>query len=204
LVDAPEAAAAAAIAHRRGVRSLLALAGDLATPELARAADAPSAERVYVRVVRVLLRSHGDRVLAAAVAVVYVLEVSFESDVTRREPSALAALAFAASLLVRRRLPLVPLLAGLAVIELDNTALKGLAEAGTFLVAFIVALYSAGRWARGRMFAASCLVVVAAIPLAAIEPGQPVGFGDVAFFLVFFGGRSSRAASSAIAANASG
>ena len=28
---------------------------------------------------------------------------------------------------------------------------------------------------------------MAAIPLAAIEPGQPVGFGDIAFFVVFFG-----------------
>jgi signal transduction histidine kinase len=73
------------------------------------------------------------------------------------------------------------------VIELDNTAVKGLAEAGIFLVGFVVALYSAGRWARGRVLVLSCLVTLAAIPLAAIEPGQPVGFGDVAFFVVFFG-----------------
>jgi len=136
---------------------------------------------------RGLLRGRGDVLLAAVVAVVYVAEVSFEADVHRREPAALAALAFAASLLIRRRFPLVPLLAGLAVIELDNTVIKGLAEAGIFLVAFIVALYSAGRWARGRMLVACALVVLAAIPLAAIEPGQPVGFGDIAFFVVFFG-----------------
>jgi signal transduction histidine kinase len=134
-----------------------------------------------------LLKSHGDVVLAAVVAVVYLAEVSFEADVHRREPAALVALGFAASLLLRRRYPLVPLLAGLAVIELDNTAIKGLAEAGIFLVAFIVALYSAGRWARGWSLVAAGLVVLAAIPLAAIEPGQPVGFGDVAFFVVFFG-----------------
>ena len=136
---------------------------------------------------RVLLRVYADAVLAAVVAVVYVAEVSFEADVHRREPAALAALAFGASLLVRRRFPLVPLLAGLAVIELDNTAIKGLAEAGTFLVGFIVALYSAGRWARGWSLVATGLVALAAIPLAAIEPGQPVGFGDIAFFVVFFG-----------------
>jgi signal transduction histidine kinase len=137
--------------------------------------------------VRSFLRSRGDVLLAAAVAVVYIAEVSFEADVHRREAAALAALGFAASLLVRRRFPLIPLLAGLAVIELDNTAVKGLAEAGIFLVGFVIALYSAGRWARGRTLAASCLLAVAAIPLAAIEPGQPVGFGDVAFFIVFFG-----------------
>jgi len=137
---------------------------------------------------RRVLRGRGDALLAAAVAVVYVAEVSFEADVHRREAAALAALAFAASLLVRRRLPFVPLLAGLAVVELDNTAVKGLAEAGIFLVGFVVALYSAGRWARRRMLAVCAVLVLAAIPLAAIEPGQPVGFGDVAFFVVFFGG----------------
>jgi signal transduction histidine kinase len=136
---------------------------------------------------RGVLRAHGDAVLAAAVAAVFVAEVSFEADVTHREPSALVALAFGASLLARRRLAIVPLLAGLAVIELDNTVLKGIAEAGIFLVGFIAALYSAGRWARGRRLVACAAVVVAAIPLAAIEPGRPVGFGDVAFFVVFFG-----------------
>jgi signal transduction histidine kinase len=136
---------------------------------------------------RTLTTKYGDAMLAAAVALVYVAEVSFESDVHRREPAALAALGFAASLLVRRRFPLVPLLAGLVVIELDNTVIKGLAEAGIFLAAYVIALYSAGRWARGWTFVGAVLIVVAAIPLAAIEPGQPVGFGDVAFFVVFFG-----------------
>jgi signal transduction histidine kinase len=136
---------------------------------------------------RRLTARYGDLMLAAGVAAIYVAEVSFESDVHRRVPSALVAIGFGASLLVRRRFPLVPLLAGLAVIELDNTVLKGIAEAGIFLVGFIVALYSAGRWARGWMLVASVAVAVAAIPLAAIEPGQPVGFGDIAFFLIFFG-----------------
>jgi signal transduction histidine kinase len=136
---------------------------------------------------RGLVRKHGDALLAGVVAAVYVAEVSFEADVHRREPSALVALVFGASLLARRRYPLVPLLAGLAVIELDNTALKGLAEAGIFLVGIIVALYSAGRWARGWVLVATSLLTLAAIPLAAIEPGKPVGFGDFAFFTVFFG-----------------
>src|SRR5262249_6152947 len=149
--------------------------------------DAAATRCIYRRGMRGLVRNHGDVLLAAVVAVVFVAEVSFEGDVHRREPAALAALGFSASLLVRRRVPLVPLLAGLAVIELDNTAVKGLAEAGVFLVGFIVALYSAGRWARGWTLAAACVLTAAAIPLAAIEPGQPVGFGDIAFFIVFFG-----------------
>ncbi len=133
------------------------------------------------------LRRHGDAALAGGVAVLYLAEVLLEGDVHRRGAAAVAALGFAASLLVRRRVPLVPLLAGLAVIELDNTVVKGLAEAGTFLVGFIVALYSAGRWARGRTLVVAVALTLAAIPLAAIEPGQPVGVGDIAFFLVFFG-----------------
>ena len=97
---------------------------------------------------------------------------------------------------VRRRLPLLPLLAGLAVIELDNTAFKGLAEAGAFprrirrrdllggpLGARLVASPAAARPA-------------AAIPLAAIEPGQPVGFSDFAFFTSSSAARSSPAGSS--------
>jgi signal transduction histidine kinase len=156
--------------------------------EVARADDAIARERVYRRgTMRRLLKAHGDLLLAATVAIVYVAEVSFEADVHHREPAALAAAGFAASLVLRRRLPLVPLLAGLAVIELDNTVIKGLAEAGVFLVAFIVVLYSVGRWSRGWSLAAGCAITVAAIPLAAIEPGQPVGFADIAFFVVFFG-----------------
>jgi len=138
----------------------------------------------YCRAMR--LRAHGDSLLAAFVGVVYLVEIAFEADVERRAASAAVALAFAASLVVRRRLPLVTLLAGLAVIELDNTVLKGLAEAGAFLVGFVVAIYSAGRHARGRSELACVLVVLTAIPFAAIEPGQPVGFSDVAFFTMFF------------------
>jgi signal transduction histidine kinase len=74
------------------------------------------------------------------------------------------------------------------VIELDNTALKGLAEAGAFLLGFVIAIYSTGRYARNVSAAVSVIIVVIAIPLAAIEPGSPVGFTDFAFFGMFFGG----------------
>ena len=52
----------------------------------------------------------------------------------------------------------------------------------------LVAIYSAGRYTRGRALIAGVALVVAAIPLAAIEPGDPVAFTDIAFFVVFFGG----------------
>ena len=138
--------------------------------------------------VRRTLQARGDLLLAAAVTVIYVAEVLLEGDVQRRAPSAVAAALFGASLAVRRRYPLVPMLAGLAVVLLDNTVLKGLAEAGIFLVGYIVALYSAGRYARGWVFVVCAAIVLGAIPEAAIEPGQPVGFTDIAFFTIFFGG----------------
>jgi signal transduction histidine kinase len=122
------------------------------------------------------------------VGAVYLGEIALESDLERPGPSAAVALGFAATLAVRRRLPLLPLLAGLAVIELDNTVLGGLAEAGAFLFGFVVAIYSAGRHARGVLAVVCAAVVLAEIPLAAIEPGQAVGFADVAFFAMFFGG----------------
>ena len=138
--------------------------------------------------VRRTLQARGDLLLAAAVTVIYVAEVMLEGDVQRRAASAVAAALFGASLAVRRRYPLVPMLAGLAVVLLDNTVLKGLAEAGIFLVGYIVALYSAGRYARGWVFVVCAAIVLGAIPEAAIEPGQPVGFTDIAFFTIFFGG----------------
>ena len=75
---------------------------------------------------------------------------------------------------VRRRAPLAVLAVGLVVIELDNTVLKGLAEAGAFLLGIVIAIYSAGRYARGYSAAVSIVFVGVSIPLAAIEPGTPV------------------------------
>ncbi len=135
------------------------------------------------------VRRYGDSVLVAGVGALYLAEVSFEAGLAgHRLASAGAAAGFSASLLLRRRAPLVALLAGLAVILLDNTVLPGLAEAGAFLIGAIVAIYSAGRWARGLAGWLCGLLVASFIPLAAIEPGQPVAFTDFAFFTVFFAG----------------
>jgi signal transduction histidine kinase len=138
---------------------------------------------------RRLLARHGDYALAGIIAAVYLSEVSFGGNVSgSRAAAAVVALAFAATLALRRRMPLLALLAGLAVVELDNTLLEGLAETGAFLFGFVVAIYSAGRHGRGRVLVGSVLVMLAVIPLAAFEPGEPVGFSDIAFFFMFFGG----------------
>ena len=138
---------------------------------------------------RPFIRRYGDSILAAGIGALYLAEVTFEAGLAgHRLASAAVAALFSASLLFRRRAPLTALLAGLAVIILDNTVLPGLAEAGAFLVGVIIAIYSAGRWARGLAGWLCGLLVAAFIPLAAIEPGQPIAFSDFAFFTVFFAG----------------
>jgi signal transduction histidine kinase len=137
---------------------------------------------------RSFLSRYGDLVLAGALGTLYCAELAFESDVEHRAPSMVVAICFAAALAVRRRAPVAALVVGLAVIELDNTVLKGLAEAGAFLIGIVIAIYSAGRYARGFWAAVSIVFVAVSIPLAAIEPGTPVAFTDFAFFGMFFGG----------------
>ena len=85
----------------------------------------------------------------------------------------LAGLAFAVSLAFRRRLPLLPLLAGLAVIELDNTLLRR-ARRGRRIPLRIRHRDLLGGTPRARADGRSAcvLIVLADIPLAAIEPGS--------------------------------
>jgi hypothetical protein len=52
----------------------------------------------------------------------------------------------------------------------------------------LLAIYSVGRYARGRAEVIGVALIVAAIPAAAIEPGNPTTFSDVAFCVVFCGG----------------
>src|SRR5947199_7128088 len=136
-----------------------------------------------------ILQRHRQVALATAIGVLYVLEELFESDVAGHRPAAVAtACGFAAAFALARRAPLVPVLAAGAVIVLDNTLVRHVAEAGAFFLGFVLTLYCAGRYARGPMLVVCALVVLAAIPFAAIEPGESVGFADFAFFTMFFGG----------------
>ena len=137
---------------------------------------------------RRFLTSYGDLALACSLGALYCAELAFEGDVEHRLPSMAVAVCFAAALAFRRRAPIAVLAVGLVVIELDNTVLKGLAEAGAFLIGIVIGIYSAGRYARGFWAAVSIVLVGVSIPLAAIEPGTPVAFSDFAFFGMFFGG----------------
>ena len=140
-----------------------------------------------------MLRRNLDIVIAGGLGLVFALEVLTESGFAGHRPLNLfLGLAFCASLLLRRRYPAVPLVAGLVVIELANLARPAvpnqLAETGAFLFGFVFAVYSAGRHATGRSVWVCLLLVAAAIPFAAIEPGDPVAFTDLAFFVMFLGG----------------
>jgi signal transduction histidine kinase len=138
---------------------------------------------------RQFLSRWGDVLLAGGLAVAYLLEVLGESGFAGdRTVSVPAAVVFCASLAVRRRLPLAPLGLGLALIELSNLAAPALANAGTFTFGFVIAIYSAGAYSEGRAALAAALIVLAAIPLAAIEPGEASSAADWGFFLMFFGG----------------
>jgi signal transduction histidine kinase len=138
---------------------------------------------------RELTSRHLDRLIAAALAAVYCVEIATESHFAGdRVVSLPAALAFCAALAWRRRAPLVPMALGVGIIELSTETAPALADTGTFLVGILLAIYSAGRYAQGHAEWAGVALIVVAIPGAAIEPGDPTTFSDVAFFVVFFGG----------------
>jgi signal transduction histidine kinase len=132
---------------------------------------------------------YGDALLAALSAILFTVQIVSERQFAGDRPlSLVAALLFSATLVVRRRLPLVPLLAGLGLIELSNLAVPELANTGTFFVAYVFAIYAAGRHTSGRSAQAAFVAVIAGIPLAAIEPGQPFSISDSMFIAVAFAG----------------
>ena len=183
---------AAGRAHIGSGGHLRSLAGAILRANIARASDGarPDAEVASAAMnARELTSRHADRLTAAALAVAYCVEIATESPFAGdRAVSFPAALAFCAALAWRRRAPLVPLALALFVIELSNLAAPALAETGSFLVGLLLAIYSAGRHTSGRALVVGVAMVVVAVPLAAIEPGDPVAFTDIAFFAVLFGG----------------
>jgi signal transduction histidine kinase len=133
-------------------------------------------------------QAHVDALLAGGLAVLYVAEVLFSGELTHDQGAGVAvALFFASSFLARRTLPLLPLLAAVAVVEINHTVLHGIAEGGSFMLGLIIALYSGTRHARGWMLGACVVVSVAIIPLAALDPQQPPTAGDWIFFATFIG-----------------
>ena len=134
------------------------------------------------------LRRYRDPLLAAGLAAAYATEVMLSGEVQdHRASAAVVAVLMGTSLVVRRTMPLLPLMGLITVIQLNHTVLPGLAEGGAFLVILIVTIFSAGRHLHGRMLILAAVVVAGIIPLAALDPDQPPAPGDWVFFVVFLG-----------------
>src|SRR4051794_32934706 len=131
-----------------------------------------------------------DVLLASALGVLFVAEILGESGFDGERPLSLAAaIVFTASLAWRRAAPVVPLALAVGLIELSNLAgPKALGDSAAFLFGILIAIYSAGAYAEGRWVPLCALLVAAAIPLAAIEPGEALTASNLGFFVAFFGG----------------
>jgi signal transduction histidine kinase len=131
-----------------------------------------------------------DAIVALGVGSLFVAEVLGESGFDGKQASSLLiAVAFSAALFVRRRWPLVTLVAAACLVEYANAVgPNALAETAAFLFAIVITTYSAGAYARGRSLIIAAAVIAVAIPLAAIEPGKSVSASDFGFMIVFFGG----------------
>ncbi len=131
-----------------------------------------------------------DALVAVALATLFVVEGATEEGFAGQRPvGILVGCAFALSLAVRRRYPVLPLAFGVFAIEFANlVGPNALGDTAALLFTIVIAIYSAGAYADGRMLIACGVLVAAAIPLAAIEPGQTLTASDVGFFVVFFGG----------------
>ncbi|MDT5299122.1 MAG: hypothetical protein QOG79_2364 [Mycobacterium sp.] len=137
---------------------------------------------------RDVLHAHRDQIIAAGVAVLFVAEILFSTEVDEHKVSAaLVGVLMCALLGVRRTLPLLPLVGLIVVIQLNHTVLVGMGEGGSFMVVIILSIYSAGSYARGRVLVLCGAIVAGLIPLALSDPHQDPQIGDAIFFLVFFG-----------------
>ena len=183
---------AAGSEHIASAGHIASLSGAILRANIARESDGTAGAakvRSPTMTLRELTSRHADRLIAAALGALYCVEIATESHFAGdRAVSFAAAVVFCAALVWRRRAPLVALALAVVLVELSNLAAPALAETGAFLVGILLAIYSAGRYTRGRARIAGLLLVAAAIPLAAIEPGDPVAFTDIAFFAVLFGG----------------
>jgi len=136
-----------------------------------------------------MLQGHGELLLAVLVAVLFVLQVTSEEQFEGSRAVALAAAGgFCVALAFGRRAPVVPLTAGALLMVISNQWTPPLANTGTFFVAYVVAVYWAGRYLGGRSVLPAIAMLVVALPLATIEPGQPFSVSDAAFIAVAFAG----------------
>ncbi|HEX4719334.1 MAG TPA: sensor histidine kinase [Thermoleophilaceae bacterium] len=131
-----------------------------------------------------------DTALAIALGALYTAEALGESGFAgHRAVGLIVGLVFMASLAVRRRWPVVPIAVAVFVIEFANlVGPNAMGDTAALLFAIVITIYSVGAYARGHALWVAIALIVAAIPLAAIEPGQSTSASDIGFFVMFFGG----------------
>ena len=137
-----------------------------------------------------LIAADGDFLISAAIAALLRGDRHRANFAGDRAVSYPAALVFCAALAWRRRAPLVTLAIAVVIIELSEPGRAragGRRRLGPGRRAADHVL-KGRRCARGRAFIVAIALVVFAIPLAAIEPGNPTTTSDIAFFVVLFGG----------------
>lgn len=141
-----------------------------------------------MRTARLVATTYGDQLVAVGVMVLFLVEVLLGN--TAKGPQGWALLMAAlmsASLSLRRTMPVVPLLAAVVVIQLSHTVVPGLTDGAAFLIALLVAIYSAGAYAQRRTLVLTAGLVAVIIPLAALDPNDPADVGAWAFFVVVVG-----------------
>jgi signal transduction histidine kinase len=131
-----------------------------------------------------------DVALALVVASLFLVQIFSQQGFDGERPGAVVvALLFSATLTLRRRAPLVPLIAGVGLMLYAHEASHALGNAGTFFVAYVTAIYSAGRYLTGRRTITLAWVILGvALFNAAQDPERGIVLSDAAFLAVAFAG----------------
>jgi signal transduction histidine kinase len=138
---------------------------------------------------RAFIERFGDVLLAAASAALFLSQIATDRGFAgERAQSVVVALLFSASLVWRRRRPLVPVVAGIGLMLCARLGLHELGNSGVFFVGYVLVIYAAGRYAAGRDLAVNAVVVAVALMVAVADPGQPFSLSDAAFLAVAFAG----------------
>jgi signal transduction histidine kinase len=127
-------------------------------------------------------QSPRDVLVAGVIGALFLIEIWGQAEFARDRTAASAlAVVLSIALAFARHLPLVPLGTAVAAIELSNLAAPALANTPTFWLAFAVAGYCCGRYTHGASWPAAVVMVLVAVPFAAIEPGQAFRAADAGY-----------------------
>jgi signal transduction histidine kinase len=143
----------------------------------------------YARCVLKTLRAHGDLALAVGLAVAAQAELWLsDARVDDRRQLAPLALALCATVLLRRRAPLVAMAAVLAGgVVLDQAATPGTDDPIVMIVVLLLVVYSVGAYTEGRAAWIGAGLVALAILGGFAQDPDDADFGGFVFFLLVGG-----------------